>query len=88
MVNSLNNLKQIIRYIKPDIEEISSEISLIRASYLDSIDIISFFVQIEEKFQIQIELEDMERLSSMSLKEISNFIDSIKQNGTEESGTC
>ena len=53
------NLEKVIKHIKP-VEEVSDEHNLKEDFEFDSLDLISFFFELEKVFNIKIENEDLE----------------------------
>tara|TARA_B100000686_G_C16459604_1_gene796378 strand:- start:517 stop:777 length:261 start_codon:yes stop_codon:yes gene_type:complete len=67
-------LDELIRYIKPDLNEVKPDQRLRRDLLLDSMEVMSFFYEIEDEFKIEIKLSDLDDLKALDFQSISKMV--------------
>lgn len=63
-----------------EIEKISSNINIFSNNYVDSIAIFTLFVEIEDRFNIEISVEDLENLDISTIEGLAKAIENAEQN--------
>ena len=67
-------LDELIRNIKPDLNEVKPDQRLRRDLLLDSMEVMSFFYEIEDEFKIEIKLSDLDDLKALDFQSISKMV--------------
>jgi acyl carrier protein len=67
-------LDELIKNIKPDLNEVKPDQRLRRDLLLDSMEVMSFFYEIEDEFKIEIKLSDLDDLKALDFQSISKMV--------------
>ena len=67
-------LDELIRNIKPDLNEVKPDQRLRRDLLLDSMEVMSLFYEIEDEFKIEIKLSDLDDLKALDFQSISKMV--------------
>lgn len=67
-------LDELIKNIKPDLNEVEPDQRLRRDLLLNSMEVMSFFYEIEDEFKIEIKLSDLDDLKALDFQSISKMV--------------
>ncbi len=67
-------LDELIKSIKPDLNEVKPDQRLRRDLLLDSMEVMSLFYEIEDEFKIEIKLSDLDDLKALDFQSISKMV--------------
>lgn len=74
----MEKLMQILRDIRPDVD-FENEKSLIDDGFLDSFDVVSIISEIDDNFDVQIRISELDPDNFNSVEAIWNLIQSMKK---------
>ena len=75
----MKELLEILKSIRPDVD-FENETELIDEGILDSFDVVSIISEIDDKFDVQIRINELDPENFNSAKAIYNLIQNLKQN--------
>ena len=74
----MEELLEILKSIRPDVD-FENETELIDEGILDSFDVVSIISEIDDKFDVQIRINELDPENFNSAKAIYNLIQNLKQ---------
>lgn len=75
----MEQLLELLKDIRPDID-FENETALIDDGYLDSFDVVSIISEIDDKFGVQIRINELDPENFNSAKAIWNLINTLRTN--------